>query len=68
MGWVILVRLFKLKSYSSRIRGVLAHDNALYKSTFYLITYLQTTDCIRNVEASIFGGVRISDITKEAKT
>ena len=25
-----------------RIRGVLVHDNALYKSTFYLLTYLLT--------------------------
>jgi len=30
-----------------RIRGVLAHDDALYKSTFYLLTYLLTSGICR---------------------
>jgi len=34
--------LFSQYQCVQRIRGVLVHDHALYKSTFYLLTYLLT--------------------------
>jgi len=38
--WFIHLRAQRIDYCAQRIRGVLVHDNALYKSTFYLLNYL----------------------------
>ena len=50
-------------SSSQRIRGVLVHDDALYKSTFYLLTYLLLGGvcCSANATLSFCVFARIRD-------